>query len=228
MIAPLLIEAAVTGPMRRSLGRTLLAIIAIALGVALGLAIYLINRSAADEISLAARSLYGLADLAVDGGAEGFDENLYPSIARIPGVVVASPVVEVSAKLVGRRGALTLMGLDGFRSRLLQPAIATALVPASSGSTEQDSSDDQEFEERYVLLSASAARVRISGHMRHLLARAHHQHHEERQRGARQQQRHPGHEGEPDGGEQNPGEAAQAELFEQSPRFAQMRAQMAP
>ena len=74
MIAPLLIEAAITGPMRRSPGRTLLAVLAIALGVALGLAIYLINRSAADEISLAARSLYGLADLVIEGGAEGLDQ----------------------------------------------------------------------------------------------------------------------------------------------------------
>ncbi|MET0533786.1 MAG: FtsX-like permease family protein [Steroidobacter sp.] len=154
MIAPLLIEAAVTGPMRRSPGRTLLAIIAIALGVALGLAIYLINRSAADEISLAARSLYGLADLAIEGGAEGFDENSYPRIARIPGVAVASPVVEVAAKLVGRRGALTLIGLDGFRSHLLQPAIATALIPASSGS--DDSGDKNAV--RSVLLSSNAAR----------------------------------------------------------------------
>jgi len=160
VIAPLLIEAAITGPMRRSPGRTALAVIAIALGVALGLAIYLINRSAADEISLAARSLYGLADLAVEGGAEGFDENLYPRIARVPGVIVASPVVEVSAKLVGRRGALTLMGVDVFRSRLLQPAIATAIVPAPRGSTEQssDDSNDGDIEERTILLSASAAR----------------------------------------------------------------------
>ena len=157
MIPALLIEAAITGPMRRSPGRTLLAVIAIALGVALGLAIYLINRSAADEISLAARSLYGLADLAIEGGAEGFDEDLYPRIARVPGVAVASPVVEVSAKLVGRRGALTLMGLDGFRSRLLQPAIATAIVPASRDSS-NDEADDESFEERAVLLSASAAR----------------------------------------------------------------------
>jgi putative ABC transport system permease protein len=155
VIAPLLIEAAVTGPMRRSPGRTLLAVIAIALGVALGLAIYLINRSAADEISLAARSLYGLADLAVEGGSEGFDENLYPRIARIPGVAVASPVVEVSAKLVGRRGALTLMGVDGFRSRLLQPAFA-----ASLGSVEDDGDDDASgaVDNRAILLSAGAAR----------------------------------------------------------------------
>jgi putative ABC transport system permease protein len=153
VIAPLLIEAAITGPMRRSPGRTLLAVLAIALGVALGLAIYLINRSAADEISLAARSLYGLADLAIEGGSDGFDENLYPKIARIPGVAVASPVVEVAAKLVGHRGALTLIGLDGFRSRLLQPAFA-----ASVGSMSDKEAGSTGFDARAVLLSASAAR----------------------------------------------------------------------
>ena len=106
--------------------------------------------------------LIGDADLAVEGGAAGFDENLYPRIARVPGVAVASPVVEVSAKLVGRRGALTLLGLDGFRSRLLQPAIATALVPASRDAADQDSDAEpkqETFDDRAVTLSASAARA---------------------------------------------------------------------
>ncbi len=159
MIAPLLIEAAITGPMRRSPGRTLLAILAIALGVALGLAIYLINRSAADEISLAARSLYGLADLAIKSSGEGFDENLYPRVARVPGVAVASPIVEVEAKLVGRRGALTIIGLDGFRSRLLQPAFAAAVVGGGeSRDHAEEESESGSFDDRSILLSASAAR----------------------------------------------------------------------
>lgn len=159
MIAPLLIEAAITGPMRRSPGRTLLAILAIALGVALGLAIYLINRSAADEISLAARSLYGLADLAIESSGEGFDENLYPRVARVPGVAVASPVVEVEAKLVGRRGALTIIGLDGFRSKLLQPAFAAAVVGGGeSRDHAEEESESGDFDDRSILLSASAAR----------------------------------------------------------------------
>ncbi|HWK49635.1 MAG TPA: ABC transporter permease, partial [Steroidobacter sp.] len=163
MIAPLLIEAAITGPMRRSPGRTLLAVLAIALGVALGLAIYLINRSAADEISLAARSLYGLADLVVEGGADGFDENLYPRIARVPGVAVASPVVEIEARVVGRRGPLMLLGMDGFKSKLLQPAFAAAVVGGgtederSGGSSEDEQAEDR-FDDRSILLSASAAR----------------------------------------------------------------------
>ena len=163
MIAPLLIEAAITGPMRRSPGRTLLAVLAIALGVALGLAIYLINRSAADEISLAARSLYGLADLAVEGGAEGFDENFYPRVARLPDVAVASPIVEVEARVVGHRSPLTLLGMDGFRSKLLQPAFAASVVGSGSDEVSSDANagdegTDEQFDNRSILLSASAAR----------------------------------------------------------------------
>lgn len=151
MIAPLVIDAAVVGPLRHSPGRSLLSVIAIALGIALGLAIYLINRTAADEVSLAARSLYGLADLAIEGGAEGFDENLYPRIARLPGVAVASPVVEVEAKLIGSRRALTLIGVDAFRSRLLQPSFAVMAGAMTSGGYSA-------LDRAAVYLSASAAR----------------------------------------------------------------------
>ncbi len=145
------LNAAVFGPMRHAPGRTLLAVAAIALGVALGLAIHLINRVAADEVALAARSLFGQADLAVDGGADGFDEALYPQIARLPGIEVASPVVQVEAKVIGVRGALTVLGMDIFQSRRLQPAFATA--PA--GESEQDTNTSSA--ER-IFLSASAAR----------------------------------------------------------------------
>jgi putative ABC transport system permease protein len=144
-----LIDAALAGPMRRSPGRNALLVAAIALGVALGFAIYLINRSAADEVSLASRSLYGLADLAIESTA-GLDENLYPRIAAIPGVAVASPVVEVEAKLADRRGSLTLLGVDAFRSRQLQSSL-TALAGSMANSSAA-------FDPQAVFLSASAAR----------------------------------------------------------------------
>jgi putative ABC transport system permease protein len=145
-----LIDAALAGPLRRSPGRNALLAIAIALGVALGFAIYLINRSAADEVSLAARSLYGLADLAIESAA-GLDENLYPRIAAVPGVSVASPVVEVEGKLANRRASLTLLGVDAFRSRQLQASLsALAGTMASAGTAA--------FDPRAVFLSASAAR----------------------------------------------------------------------
>jgi len=136
MISPALVEAAVTGPLRQAPLRHALAMLAIALGVAMGLAIHLINRSAADAISVAARSAYGLADLSIraaepvsGGHGRHFDEALYPVIAEMPGVEVASPIVEVQAKLAGRREALKLYGVDVFRSRLLQPAFAQIAGP---------------------------------------------------------------------------------------------------
>lgn len=151
MMTPLLVEAALTGPLRQAPGRTALAVLAIALGVALGLAIHLINRSAADAVSLAARSTYGLAHLAVEGGAQGFDERLYPTIAGVPGVEVASPVVVVQAKLAGRRGALKLYGMDAFRSRLLQPSFAPLTGPGTSG-------EGPLMDSGALYLSAAAAR----------------------------------------------------------------------
>ncbi len=152
----LVLSAAVFGPMRHAPGRTLLAVVAIALGVALGLAIHLINRVAADEVSLAARSLFGQADLAIEGGADGFDEALYPQIAQLPGIDVASPVVQVEAKVIGARGALTVLGMDVFQSRRLQPAFATAPLDDVEEDTSLD--DAQTSSAEPIFLSASAAR----------------------------------------------------------------------
>jgi putative ABC transport system permease protein len=118
------LDAAVFGHMRRQPLRTALAILAIALGIALGLSIYLINRVAADEISIAARSLYGLADLSVTNATGALDESLYPRVAQLPGVAEVSPVVEVEAKLADRAGSLRVLGIDGFRFERLQPAFA--------------------------------------------------------------------------------------------------------
>lgn len=145
------LAAGVWGPLRHAPGRTLLAVIAIALGVALGLAIHLVNRLAADEVSRAARSLFGMADLVVDGSGAGFDERLYARIARLPGVAIASPVVQVQAKPAGQRAALTLLGMDAFRSRQLQPAyarLASSLARSQAGWSGQQA----------VHLSAAAAR----------------------------------------------------------------------
>ena len=110
-----LLDASVLGPLRQAPGRALLAVIAIALGVGLGFSVYLINRVAADEVQGASRSLFGLADLAVQAPAGGFDETLFPVIARLPRVAVASPVVELQVRLPGRDRNLKLIGIDEMR-----------------------------------------------------------------------------------------------------------------
>lgn len=118
-----LLHAAALGPLRQGPGRTLLAIIAIALGVALGFSVYLINRVAAEEVQLASRSLFGMADLSVRAPGAGFDEQIYPLLARADGVEAASPVIDVRARLVDRDGSLQIIGLDPFRAARFYPAL---------------------------------------------------------------------------------------------------------
>ena len=144
-----LLDAAATGPLRQVPGRTLLAVFAIALGVALGFSVYLINRVAADEVQSASRSLFGMADLSVQAAGAGFDEQLFPRIAALEGVAAVSPAVEVLARLPGRDQSLKLVGIDPFRAAKMQPALAQAAA-RSSGSTSL-------LAENSVWLSAAAA-----------------------------------------------------------------------
>jgi len=101
--------------------RALLAIGAIAVGVAMGFAIHLINAAAFNEFSAAVKSLSGQADLQVAGREPLFDESVYPRLAALPEVVVASPVLELSAGIAGAQGALRIIGIDAFRAGVISP-----------------------------------------------------------------------------------------------------------
>ena len=105
-------------------GRLALSVLAIALGVALGYAVQLINESAINEFSAAVQTLSGEADLAVQGPRAGFEESLYPRLASLGEVAVASPVLEVDARIPGRRDPLRVLGLDIFRAARIQPFLA--------------------------------------------------------------------------------------------------------
>lgn len=109
--------------------RALVAIIAIAVGVAMGFAVHLINAAAFNEFSAAARSLAGQADVQVSGREAWFDESVYPRLATHPQVDVASPVLELHAGAPGRRGALRVIGIDVFRAGRVTPG----LMGATSG-----------------------------------------------------------------------------------------------
>ena len=115
------------GPLRQGKGRLALALAAIALGVALGYAVQLVNQSAIGEFAQAVQTLSGAADLQLRGPRAGFDESLYPRLARLPEVAVASPAIEADPRLAGRETTLRLVGLDVFRAGLVQPDLfATA------------------------------------------------------------------------------------------------------
>jgi putative ABC transport system permease protein len=113
-------------------GRALVQVAAIAAGVALGTAVYLINASALAEFSAAERSLSGTAELSVVGPPDGFDESWYRRIATDPAVALAAPLLEVNASVDdaaprlgnlarGRPNALRIVGIDALRSALLEP-----------------------------------------------------------------------------------------------------------
>lgn len=113
------------GPLAQHKGRFLLSLVAIALGVALGYAVQLVNRSAVEEFGLAVRSLTGEADLIVQAGRAGMEEHWFARIAAMPEVAIASPVIEAEARIVGEREPLRLLGLDILRANDL----AVGLIP---------------------------------------------------------------------------------------------------
>jgi len=132
--------------------RWMTAALAIAIGVALGYAVHLVNRSALDEFARAVQTVNGAADLQVQATqARGFDENLYPVLARIPGVTQASPVVEVTLPLPERR-RLTVLGLDVLRAARVTPALLGRPFPANGAGAAFDL-----FEQDAVYLSSAAA-----------------------------------------------------------------------
>ncbi|HEV2746044.1 MAG TPA: ABC transporter permease [Allosphingosinicella sp.] len=102
--------------------RFLLAALAIAVGVSLGFAVHIVNRSAADAFGEAVRSVAGDADLQVRATSGlGFDERLYPRLFAVRGVADASPVIHLSASAGPRDSRFALLGLDMLRALTVSP-----------------------------------------------------------------------------------------------------------
>jgi putative ABC transport system permease protein len=112
----LLLYALVLAPLRESPGRAALGVFAIALGVALGVAVHLVNSSALNEFELAARHLAGEADLVVRGPRSGFEEAWYPRLAQLPQVEAANPALDLEVPLAGRPDSLRILGFDPLRA----------------------------------------------------------------------------------------------------------------
>lgn len=93
------------------------AVLAVMLGVALAFSVHLINGSALNEFSQAARTVGGQSDLEVRSAQGRFDENIYALVAKAPAVAVASPVLELSTHAVAgdQKINLRLLGMDALR-----------------------------------------------------------------------------------------------------------------
>jgi putative ABC transport system permease protein len=138
--------------------RTLIAVLAIATGVALGLAVNLINRSALAEFAAAVRATAGSAELELRGiglaARLGFDEAVFERVLQSPLVAGASPVLELEAAVLshttrrdGRRDVLRVLGLDPLRAGTITPGLVGRVDPAL---------DFEAFDPRAVFLSPAA------------------------------------------------------------------------
>jgi putative ABC transport system permease protein len=116
--------------------RAVVAVIAIALGVALGYAVHLINSSALAEFEAAVRQVTGQADGALIGPREGFDDSVFDQVVVDPAVDLASPMLEVEAALVEparlRGRTLTVIGIDLFSAARLAPQLVGRIADSAN------------------------------------------------------------------------------------------------
>lgn len=139
----------ITGEWRAHPARLVAAILAIAVGVALGYAVHLVNRAALDSFARAISTVSGGADVQVRAIAPGgFDETLYPRLARLPGLKGASPLVSLQARIAGQDSEaapappvtrpITLLGADVLRAARLTPALVGQPFGALDGALAMD------------------------------------------------------------------------------------------
>jgi len=119
--------------------RTALTVLGVALGVGVLVAVRLANQSALGSFSQTVDAVAGRANLEVRGAGEGFDERLWTTLRRAPGVRAAAPRVEVHAlaraggpaplaaldagEASPYRETILVLGVDPFAERAFLPAV---------------------------------------------------------------------------------------------------------
>ena len=135
---------------------TLLSMLAIALGVALGFAIDLINSAALADFSRAMKSVQGEPDVVIAprDSASSVPLAVVNLVARDPAVLVVAPVIEVRVRINSEAATVRLIGLDV----LTAPAVMPDLLPRQSA----DAADKKGnmFEDGVYLSRALATRLK--------------------------------------------------------------------
>ncbi len=140
------------GEWRAHPARLALTAVAIAIGVALGFAVHLVNGSALTSFEGALRTVNGSADVQVNATTPlGFDEALYARVSTASGVADASPVVVLRA--TAGKARFTLLGLDVIRAAQVTPSLV-GIAPAGI-----DRRTDDAFDEQALFLSSAAMRA---------------------------------------------------------------------
>ncbi len=125
-----LLRALALAPLRARARRNVLAMLAIAVGVALGLAVNLVNQAALAEMQQAFRAVAGVADVRIEGVNRSISETLYGTIGRHPQVAAIAPIIELEVAVAGRREPLRVVGLDPFASAQFTPQLLAPRDPA--------------------------------------------------------------------------------------------------
>jgi putative ABC transport system permease protein len=142
--------------------RLVLAVLCIALGVALGLSIAIINRSALDSFSQALSTVHGQADASIVARNGDLRDDDYLRVLQLPAIADASPLlilegVDVRLATGGASGRVRVIGLDPLRAAQVAPALVPSLAPLGGSSTEQEGgSASPLFADDAVFLSAKA------------------------------------------------------------------------
>jgi putative ABC transport system permease protein len=104
---------------------TLLSMLAIALGVALGYAIHLINDAALADFGRAMKTVQGDPDAVVGArdSAGGVPVATINAIASDPAVLVVAPVIETRVRVNSVRTPVRLIGLDVFSAAAVMPRL---------------------------------------------------------------------------------------------------------
>jgi putative ABC transport system permease protein len=117
------------------------AVLAVMLGVALALAVHLINASALSEFAGAVRSVNGQPDLELRARQGLLDDALLDRVAAAPGVAIASPVLERPSSVRAPGGepvAIRLLGVDALAVAGVSPALLPRADAGRSGARRLD------------------------------------------------------------------------------------------
>ena len=128
---------------------TLLSMLAIALGVALGFAIDLINTAALNDFSRAMKSVQGEPDavIAPRDSAASVPLTVLNRVARDPAVRVVAPVIELRVRIDNESATVRLIGLDVLSA----PAVMPDLLPRQSANVAGNLFEDGVYMSRALL-----------------------------------------------------------------------------
>ena len=104
--------------LRHHRGRTFLSVAGIALGVGVFVSVQLAIYTAIESFNVSVDHVSGKANLQVTSFGRGFSEEVYLKVKKVPGVKVATPVIQYVSKIDEPIGEpLYLLGIDAFSDK---------------------------------------------------------------------------------------------------------------